>query len=199
MSERIPVPNGVLRSQINTLSALVNHHGINGTPQEQTEMANLAGNLNAALATFDAGVTPPPSSTAPWPNGTFGPVVVDSREFRASDPQEIVSNIDASRLYALRCRLPAEPWADSKRLDMSPAEWGGPSVGMVAWFSRVAGDWASKVGEAGGGNQPTTYIDDCTAAGVKGGDVLFFNIAFWSGSISYVGVKAVRTGGHWPR
>lgn len=137
--------------------------------------------------------------SAPWPAGTFGPVIVDNRTFTASDPQDIVSDIDASRLYALPLRLPSEPWTSTHRLDMQAAEWGGPSVGMTAWFSTVAGDWASKVGEPCGGNQPMPFIDDCLAAGLHGGATLYFNIAFWDGAVSYQGVKSVRSGGHWPR
>lgn len=59
--ERIPVPLGVLRQQIHSLSDVVSQRRVNGTPQELSDLGNLSGNLNASLAAFDgAVVTPPP-------------------------------------------------------------------------------------------------------------------------------------------
>lgn len=138
----------------------------------------------------------------PWPQNTFGPVIVDEVPFQSSDSQDRIIDIDSFRVYALPLIMPAGPWNIATTLDMGVCEYQSPPTYTMAWFSCTAGEWDTSLGAVSSGTSAFPQIADCNKAGLVPNQTIFLNIVFWSpdlGGRTIGGVHRVRVGGHWPK
>jgi hypothetical protein len=214
-SDRIPVPKGVRRYHIEVLSSICGRDLIDGTPQEIIAIRNLAGNLNAALADYDAVADPPPvvppvgsppNGPLPpgWepPPGTFSGIVVLPAFTQATPLHD--DAVDPHQVIVVPIIVPTLPYSHATLLSMSACEHGNtldPTY-MQSWLSTAPGDTAARLGPVAGGTTPMSKLDD---ASMYAGGVVYFNLRFWcpdfnngAGGITADKSRTILLNGQWP-